>query len=423
MSLQSAMFTGVSGLQTYGNAMNVTGDNIANVNTVGFRGNRAIFADILANQVANGATNLQFGRGAAISDVSAQFSQGSFETTGNATDMAIQGAGFFVVRNPGLTNGSYYTRAGQFILDQNGKLSNSNGYYVQGYQISTNSSGAVTRSASAGDIDISGVQSTPKATTSFKFGINLNAAASAGATFATSLNVYNAVGEAVTVTYNFTKSATPLQWTYTAAGPAGTTLSGSGVSGTATFSTTGQLVGMGATPAAIANQTLTISGFPSGAQPLTTTWSLVNGTTGASLGELTNYASDSVTNSVVQDGYSTGVLRGLSVDGEGIISGLFSNGQTQQLYQVQMADFLSPWGLTRTGDTLFAETAQSGQPILGVAKAGGFGSIYGSALEMSNVDLSEQFVAMIQNQRAYQANSRIVTTVDQMLQEVVNLVR
>ncbi|MBF0169538.1 MAG: flagellar hook protein FlgE [Nitrospinae bacterium] len=415
------MYTGVSGLQTYGNAMNVTGDNIANVNTVGFRGNRAVFADILANQVANGATNLQFGRGAAISDVSASFSQGSFETTGNATDMAIQGAGFFVVRNPGFTNGTYYTRAGQFILDQNGKLSNANGYYVQGYQLSTNTSGAITRASSAGDIDISGVQSVPKATSTFKFGINLDAAASAGATFATSMNVYNAVGEPVTITYTFTKSVTPLEWTFAATGPAGTVLAGTGVNGTATFSATGQLTQIDG--GAVANQTLTISGFPSGAQPLNTTWTLVNGVTGASLGELTSYASDSVTNSVVQDGYSTGVLRGLSVDGEGIISGLFSNGQTQQLYQVQLADFLSPWGLTRSGDTLFGETAQSGQPIFGVAKAGGFGSIYGSALEMSNVDLSEQFVTMIQNQRAYQANSRIVTTVDQMLQEVVNLVR
>jgi flagellar hook protein FlgE len=415
------MYTGVSGLQAYGNAMNVTGDNIANVNTVGFRGNRTVFADILANQVANGSTNLQFGRGASIGGVSASFSQGSFETTGNATDMALQGAGFFVLRNPNFTNGTFYSRAGQFTLDDAGKLVSPGKYMVQGYQLTTSASGGVVKASSAADIDVSGVQSVPKATSAFHVGMNLNAASSAGVTFATSLNVYNAVGEAVTLTYTFTKTTTPMEWDFVATGPSGTTISGAGLSGTATFSNQGILTQING--GAIADQSLTVSGFPSGAQPLVLTWDLVNNVTGLSRGEMTSYASDSVTNSVVQDGYSTGVLRGLSVDGEGIISGLFSNGQTQQLWQVQLADFLSPWGLSRQGDTLFGETAQSGQPIYGTAKTGGFGSIMGSALEQSNVDLSSEFVTMIQNQRAYQANSRIVTTVDQMMQEVVNLVR
>ncbi|MBF0292694.1 MAG: flagellar hook protein FlgE [Nitrospinae bacterium] len=417
MSLSSAMYSGVSGLLSFGNAMNVTGDNIANVNTVGFKGNRTIFADILANSVANGSTTMQFGRGAAIKGVQASFAQGAFETTGNATDMAIQGAGFFVVRDA-TNGGNYYTRAGQFIISDKGKLVNPSGFIVQGYALSTDSAGNTTKSGAASDIDITGVQSVPKATTTFRLGINLNSAASAATTFSSSFNAYNALGETVTVTYTFTKNLAPAQsWHYVASGPAGTTLSGAGLSGTMTFSSTGVMT----LPAA--DQPLTISGFPSGSAPLTINWELYNPVTGVSHGDITGYAAGSVTNTMVQDGYTTGVLRGLSVDDTGIISGLFSNGQTQKLRQVELADFLSPWGLSRQGNSMFAETSQSGQPIMGTAKAGGFGTIYGSSLELSSVDLSQQFVNMIQDQRAYQANSKIITTVDTMLQEVVSLVR
>jgi flagellar hook protein FlgE len=261
------------------------------------------------------------------------------------------------------------------------------------------------------------VQSVPKATTSFRLGLNLNAAASAGITFSSSFNAYNALGETVTITYNFTKQPAAQTWNYVATGPAGTVLSGVALSGTMTFSPSGAML----TP--LADQALTISGFPSGSAPLTITWDLVNNTSGASNADITAYAAGSVMNSMTQDGYATGVLRGLSVDDTGVISGLFSNGQTQKLRQVEMADFLSPWGLSRQGNSMFAETNQSGQPIMGTAKSGGFGSIYGSSLELSSVDLSQQFVNMIQDQRAYQANSKIITTVDTMLQEVVSLVR
>lgn len=416
MSLSSAMYSGVSGLTAFGNAMNVTGDNIANVNTVGFKGNRTIFADILANSVANGSTTMQFGRGATITGVQASFAQGAFETTGNATDMAIQGAGFFVVKDP-TSGGQYYTRAGQFIISDQGQLVNPSGYVVQGYALTTNSSGVATRSGAATDIDITGVQSVPKATSSFRLGLNLDASASASATFSSSFNAYNSLGETATITYTFTKQAASQTWNYVASGPAGTTLSGTALSGTVTFDSAGNMNLPASDP------TLTITGFPSGASPLTVTWDMYNAVSGASFGDITGYASESVTNSTVQDGYSTGTLSGLSVDDTGIISGLFSNGQTQQMWQIEMADFLSPWGLSRQGDSMFAETTQSGQPILGVAKAGGFGTIYGSSLELSSVDLSQQFVDMIQNQRAYQANSKIVTTVDGMLEVVVNLVR
>ena len=416
MSLNSAMFAGVSGLMAYGNAMNVTGDNIANVNTIGFKPSRSIFADILASSVAQGSSTLQFGRGAAINGVMASFEQGSFETTGNATDMAIQGSGFFIVSDE-QNNAPYYTRAGQFIIDNSGRLSNPSGLIVQGYQLSTDAAGDIVRSNTLANIDITGAQSAPKATTAFTLGMNLNAAASAGTTFSTSFNAYNSLGETVTVTYTFTKTAVAQTWDYAATGPAGTTLTGAGQAGTLTFSPTGALL----TP--VADQSLIISGFASGAADLTMNWNMYDEAAAAPLSDITGYASASASTSTVQDGFDTGVLRGISVDSDGIISGLFSNGKSQELWQIGMADFLSPWGLSRQGDSLFTETGQSGQPVLGVANLGGMGSVYGSSLELSAVDLSREFVSMIQNQRAYQANSRIITTVDQMLQEAVSLKR
>jgi flagellar hook protein FlgE len=330
--------------------------------------------------------------------------------------MGIQGSGFFVVKDS-VNNGTYYTRAGQFIVNDDGKLANPNNLLVQGYALSTNASGVVTRTNAGGDIDISGVQSIPKETTLFRMGLNLSTVASAGATFSTSLNMYNSLGEETTITFNFDKTGTALEWHYVATGPANTTLTGTAASGMMTFSNAGALTGIAS------DRTLNIAGFPSGAADLTVSWDLYNDAANAQRSEITGYASNSVTNSMWQDGYSTGVLRGLSVDQEGIISGLFSNGQTQQMYQIQLADFISPWGLTRQGNSLFAETSDSGQPILGFAKSGGFGTVYGSSLELSSVDLSREFVNMIQNQRAYQANSRIITTVDQMLQDVIALKR
>jgi len=410
------MYAGISGLMVYGDAMNVTSDNISNVNTIGFKGNRSIFSDILANQVANGSTVMQFGRGAFFQAVTSTFNQGSFETTGSATDLAIQGAGFFVVKDTS-TGGIFYTRAGQFTIDKDGYMVNPSQHRLQGYRMTLNSSGEYVKTGTSTDISITGLQSQPKETTFFRLGINLDATASAATTFSSSFNVYNSLGEAATLTMTFTKSATAGQWTYVVSGPTGTTIGGAGASGTVTFNSQGVMT------APAADQTITVSNFPSGASNLSLTWDIINNTTSASYNDITGYASESVTNSVVQDGYTTGVLRGLSVDNDGVISGLFSNGQTQQLWQVELADFLSPWGLSRMGNTLFAETTQSGQPIYGVAKAGGFGTVYGSSLELSNIDLSQQFVDMIQNQRAFQANSRIISTVDNMLQEIVNLKR
>ncbi len=413
MSLSSAMYTGISGILTMGNSMSVIGDNIANVNTVGFKGNRSLFSDILANSLANGDTVLQMGRGVFTQDIQSSWNQGSFETTANATDMAIQGNGFFIVRDTA-NNADYYTRAGQFNLSSSGLLVNPNNYSVQGYAISTSPTGVQTVAGSTSNIDLSGSQSMPRATTSMRLGLNLDASASAGTTFNTSYDVYNNLGERVTLQYTFTKNSS-LNWGYNVTASSGTITTGG--TGTLIFNSAGALT----SPAT--NPTVTIANFTtSGAATLTPTWALFDAN-GAAYSDITNYSAASSTTFINQDGFSAGILEGLSVNADGIISGLFSNGQTEPLYQLALAKFQSNWGLERFGASLFGQTSDSGQAIIGVASVGGLGSVLGSALELSNVDMAQEFVKMIQHQRAYQASSRIITTTDDMLAEAVNLKR
>ncbi len=408
MSLVSSMFTGVSGLKGNSQALQVIGDNIANVNTVGFKGSDVVFGDILSTVLANGSTTMQFGRGTALNGVSQSFEQGALESTSNATDMAVDGSGFFIV-NDG--TGSFYTRGGQFRMDSSGRLADPSANILQGYAIT-----AGTTSSTLSDVDLAGVQSAPNATTTFTLGANLDASASAATTFTSPITIYNSIGDEDVLSLTFTKG-TGNSWGWNATSSL-LSSSASLASGTVSFDTSGALT------SPTADQTITLdyttASAPAASQ--TITWDLVD-STGASNGDMTGYAAASNNNSVVQDGFSTGTLIGLSVDADGIISGLFNNGQTQSIYQVALADFLSPEGLNRVGQNLFSVAAESGQAVIGTANTGGFGSILGSSLELSNVDLAQEFVTLIQSQQAFQAASRIITTVDDLLTEAVNLKR
>ena len=408
MSLISSLFTGVTGLSGNSEAMGIIGDNISNVNTVGFKGSKAVFSDIFSTILTNGSTTSQLGRGSQLQGTIQEFSQGSFEASSNALDMAIDGSGFFVVNNG---NGNFYTRAGQFRLNDDGLVQAITGEVLQGSQITNG-----TVSTSTTNIDLAGVQSAPQATTTFTLGANLDSSSSSATTFTSPVTLYNSVGTQVIASITFSKVANANSWTYSISTSEGTVTSGA--SGTVTFDTSGQL------SSPTADQTITIdySAATSPAATQTLTWDLVD-SSGTTNGKLTGFAAESNNNSLVQDGFTTGTLVGLTVGDTGIISGLFNNGQTDQLYQVAMADFLAPSGLTRQGQNLFAESAESGQPTLGFARTGGFGAIIGQSLELSNVDLAEQFVTMIQTQQAFQASARIITTTDDLLTEAVNLVR
>ena len=411
MSLISTLFTGVTGLSGNSAAMGVIGDNIANVNTVGFKESKAVFSDIFSTILTNGSVTSQLGRGTQMQGTIKSFSQGSFEASTNALDLAIDGSGFFVVNNGA---GNFYTRAGQFRLNDDGLVQTITGEILQGNQITNGVSSTTT-----GNIDLAGVQSAPQASTTFEIGVNLNSASSATTTFNTPISLFNSVGSQILLNAQFTKAAGSNSWTYNLTPSDGTVTSGG--SGTVTFDSSGQLSTING---ALTDQTIVIdytaANPPAAAQTLT--WDLVDNS-GATNGKLTGFAAQSNNNSLVQDGFTTGTLVGLTVNSEGIIGGLFNNGQTDNLFQVVMADFLAPSGLTRQGQNLFSESAESGQPVLGVAETGGFGGIAGQSLELSNVDLAEQFVTLIQTQQAFQASARIITTADDLLTEAVNLVR
>jgi flagellar hook protein FlgE len=414
MSLISSLFTGVTGLSSNSEAMGVIGDNISNVNTVGFKESKAVFSDIFSTILTNGSTTSQLGRGSQLQGTIQSFSQGSFEASSNALDLAIDGSGFFVV-SPTNSTGNFFTRAGQFRLNENGLVQAITGEVLQGSQITN---GVV--SATTTDIDLAGVQSSPQATTEFTLGANLDAAATAATTFTSPISTFNSVGEQITLSIEFTKVANANQWGFTISPSDGTLTSAS--SGTVTFDTSGQLSLVNGAAAADQSIVIDFSAASTPAATQTLNWNLVDAT-GAPNGKLTGFAAQSNNNSLVQDGFTTGTLVGLSTTSDGKIAGLFNNGQTAELFQVALADFLAPSGLTRQGQNLFAESAESGQPVQGFAETGGFGAIVGQSLELSNVDLAEQFVTMIQTQQAFQASARIITTTDDLLTEAVNLVR
>ena len=407
-SLLSSLFTGVSGLASNSEAMGIIGDNISNANTVGFKSSKAVFSDLFSTILANGSTTRQLGRGSQLSGSLKEFSQGAFEASTNALDMAIDGSGFFVVNNG---TGNQYTRAGQFRLNENGLVQAVTGEILQGQKITND-----LVSADVGNIDLAGVQSAPQATTTFTLGANLDGAATAASTFTSPVTIYNSVGTQVIASVQFTKVADANSWGYAITTSDGTLTSGA--SGTVSFDSSGNLTSPTTDQAIVIDYSA--SKTPALTQNLT--WDLI-GSSGITNGKLTGFSAASNNNSLVQDGFSTGTLVGLTTNSTGIISGLFNNGQTDQLFQVTLGDFLAPSGLQRGGNNLFSETAESGQVVLGTAGTGGFGDLTGQSLELSNVDLAEQFVTMIQTQQAFQASARIITTTDDLLTEAVNLVR
>ena len=415
MSLISSLFTGVTGLAGQSKGMEIIGDNISNVNTVGFKSSKAVFSDIFSTILTNGSVTSQLGRGSQLQGTIKQFTQGSFEASSNALDLAIDGSGFFVV-SPTTSTGTFFTRAGQFRLNENGLVQAITGEILQGQQITND-----TVSTSVSDIDLAGVQSFPQATTTFTLGANLDASATAATTFTSPITTFNSVGTQVTLSIQFTKVANTNQWTYAVSTSEGTVTSGA--SGSVTFDNSGQLSLVGG--AAVADQSIVVdySAASTPADTQTLTWDLLNAAGTGTNGKLTGFAAESNNNSLVQDGFTTGTLTGLTVSDRGVIAGLFNNGQTDDLFQVTLADFLAPSGLTRQGSNLFSESEESGQEVLGLARTGGFGAIVGQSLELSNVDLAEQFITMIQTQQAFQASARIITTIDDLLTESVNLVR
>lgn len=429
--LTRGMYSGVSGLMAEGEALGVAGDNIANVNTTGFKSQRAVFEDMLGRSMRGPGSEATAGAGVRVSEVQQTFTQGALVSTGVATDVALSGEGFFVVRGDvdGI-EGNYYTRAGQFALDAQGFLVNPNGLYVQGY--AANSDGSFAPSLSS--VSAPSAALAPRATEEITVVANLdpeeavpaaawNPADPGGTSnFSTSITVYDSLGSAHSVDLYFSRTgANTWDWHATVSGdetepavPGSLVDVGGGSLG---FSTAGELD-------SISSNTLSVSfagATPGQSVELDFGQALASGGTGVD--GLTQFAAPSSVSSQSQDGYSSGEFSGVTVDGRGVVLGLYSNGEKVPLAQLAVATFRSNQGLARAGQNLWGETTDSGPPAIGTAGSGGRGTITSGVLEGSNVDMAQEFVGLIEHQRAFSANSKTITTADEMLQVLMNLKR
>ena len=416
-----SLFAGISGLNVNSTAMTVIGDNIANVNTTGYKSNRASFATIMS-QSLEGADSNGIGRGVQFWGTTPLWSQGSIENTSNPTDMAINGRGFFTLQDDSGSN--VYSRAGDFSFDRDGFLVNPDGLFVQGYQVSAVNPDGTLVLGTIMDINVPGQSTTPPSQTiEFTVDVNLDAGAAVGETYLTTMIVYDSLGNAVPVTIEFEKMLAN-QWDATATVPPGTLQTGP-PAGTITISDNSfTFLGDGSLQnAPVGDPQIQITGLASGAADMDIGWDVFDDTTLATNGDLTQYAGPSMTTFQTQNGYQAGTLRGVSVDEYGVVNGAYSNGQITPLFQVVLADFPNQSGLSKMGKNLYAESRNSGQAMPGMAQSGRLGSISPSAIEMSNVDLAQEFVKMITTQRAFQANSRVITASDEILAELINLKR
>ncbi len=431
MSVTSSLYTGASGLLSHGAALSVVGHNITNVNTVGFKASRAEFADLLSSLEGE----VKIGRGVRLSGVTRLFVQGALQTTQNVTDLAIQGAGLFVVKD---TNGStFYTRAGQFSVNKNGALANPEGFTLQGFPVDENGKIAGTlENILLGD----GTALPPKATTSIALTLNLDASLTtpetewpggvgtgapqqdwvAASNFSTTLvTVFDSLGQAHQLSFLFRKVEANT-WEYRVLLPTADVqadpenpenLLAVG-EGTLVFFNDGTLDEGSSTLSDIA-----ITGLVQGAADLTIAADQLKFT------DSTQFARPSSVSLIQQDGFSSGSLTGISISPEGVITGEFSNGATVPLYQIGLANFPNVGKLGAVGNSLFAESFESGNPLIGTPRTGGFGSILSSGLELSTVDITQEFVSLINAQRGFQVSSRVVTVADQMYDEAANLKR
>lgn len=553
--MQSALYTGISGLNANMDKLSVIGNNIANVNTIGFKGSRVTFGDVLSQTLSGGSGTSQIGLGVEMTSIQKMFNQGAFETTSSTLDMAVSGNGFFIVKDSVL-NSNYYTRAGQFETDKDGYIINPEGLRLQGYM--ANSSGVLQNTVQ--DLQLSTNTIAPNATTSATLTANLDSNSSitgyvfttgsnegiqfsvdggttwltaslitdgglssgnaydggsvaaaikaaleaangtadtytvdydgqtgkytvtnntgntgtlvldwssasstsasllgfnavssgplaAGASttsnnaggafslskagdtsnFSTPVTVYDSLGNAHVVTMYFRKSSlgtTGNNWEWYAVVNGTDTTSGSTevqAQGTLSFTTAGALNSESAITYPSGGFNFTGGAGQSQFISFDFGTSIAQGGTGTD--GTTQYGTTSGVSMLTQDGYSSGTLQRISIDADGVISGIFSNGRDLTIGQVLLANFASPVGLTSAGNNLYQETYDSGQPLVGAAGSSGRGTIQSSTLELSNVDIAQEFVNMITAQRGFQANSKIITTTDEILAELVNLKR
>ncbi|HPA14306.1 MAG TPA: flagellar hook protein FlgE [Desulfobacterales bacterium] len=399
------LYTSVTGMSAFSNQLSVISDNVSNSETTSYKSNSVSFADML-NQSLTGTSGNSVGAGVEVQAITACWNQGSLSSTGTSTDLAINGSGFFILQNDeGVT---YYTRNGGFEFDNAGTLVNSSGLAVQGY--------AIDESGNFGtlsDIVISYEPIPPSATSEMYTSVNLSSGLESGNTYSTTTSVYDSLGNEISLTITYTKSATENEWDWEASIPSTYGALTGDTSGTITFESDGSL-SSGTDPV------FTMSLTNGADDTQTITWDLYD-ESGTTNGYLTQYAGDSSINEQGQDGYASGNIYDVSITEDGVIVGAYTNGETQDLFQIALADFINYNGLKKTGSGLYQATADSGQAIVGIPGSGQFGSVTAESLEMSNVDMATQLANLITAQRAYQACARVFNVTSEVLETTVNL--
>lgn len=429
--------TALSGLRGAATAIDVIGNNLANLNTVGFKSSSLSFQDVVTDITGSGSR--QVGSGVAAPLTVKQFLQGSLQTTKGRLDAAIQGDGFFIVRPATDTSGvvtdpsaTLYTRAGNFRIDKNGLLITATGERVQGWSFNA-IAGAINPSDPIGDIVVPvGSNRAAKQTANFNATLNLDASSATGATFSVPINVYDSLGNAHVISTTFTKQATANTWaaTITSSDPAVTAVTPAAASWTFTFNSSGGLQtvagpGYNATTGQIENIGLTLN---NGAQsPQLLNWSpwqtIPTGTPPVGVGRVSQFAQLSASSSIFQDGLPAAQLTNVLIDDGGAVLAQFSNGSQLEVARLSLASIRNPDTLVSIGNNNFRVGVGTAIPALGQSRSGGRGAIVGGTLESSNVDIADEFTKLIIFQRSYSANAKVVTTTDEISQETINLKR
>jgi flagellar hook protein FlgE len=445
--------TALSGLASNSQALNVVGNNLANLNTVGFKASSINFTEVLGQTFGAAGTSksgniMHVGRGSQVAAVRSTFSQGSAQTTSNPLDVAIQGKGFLVLGDGG---GKYFTRAGNLHLDADGFLVAENGYRVQGY-VKNAATGKVDTNLGLQDLKIPNSLEQPVTTSQFELTMNLDSSALVGTQFTTSVQIFDSLGTAHLATITLQKDVTggtptTTKWDFDitiprneiAGIPASNTdklslitgaVSTTPTAGTLVFDSVGELVSayIGPDPAtlpALANlkvppTSVTLPALANGAvfDANGITWKLVNDDTSPNI---TGFTSASEVTFSDQNGTGAGSLNNLTIQSDGTLAAVFNNGKTTSFAQIALAQFSNLDGLMAQGGGLYVESPASGASFIGPPGEGGRGQLLSGSLEQSNVDMATELTKIITFQRGYQANAKLISVTDQILQETMNM--
>lgn len=408
----TAISTALSGLSANAIAVDAIGNNLANLNTAGYKATGLEFHDLMSQTFGAGNASSNVGQGVGPVAMVRNFSQGAVQATGGAFDAAIQGDGFFVVKNP--ANQTLYTRAGNFKLDTNGNLMTATGENVQGWSAT---GGVLNAGGPIANINIPvGTVFPATATSKMDMDVNLDSQAATGAVVSAPIELIDSQGGSHVLTASFTKTGVN-KWDFAVTVPAADLKTGGKTSvatGSLVFDSSGQLT----SPAAGADPSVKIAGLADGAADMTIDWSLFNG---AGTGRMTQFAQTSGLSTSTQDGIAAGQIVSVGLADGGLVVAKYSNGQQATVGQLAVATVRNPDTLMAVGNNNLQASADTAPAAIGTSGSSGRGKVVGGAIEGSTVDIAHEFTELITMQRSYQANSKVITTSDQMLQDTLNI--